>query len=196
MITDQRSGIYRFVHVETGRCYVGSSVCIKRRWYEHMLALKNGDHHSPFLQNAWDKYGPDAFLFEILEECDEVDLVVKEQFWMDRLDSAFNMCPAAISCLGYQHTEETKERMRQARLGTTHSDETKAKISAVTKGRKLTPEHIAKISTKGRVLTEEHRAKIGAALAGKPKSIEARANMSRAQLERNARLRENGNTNQ
>ena len=56
------------------------------------------------------------------------------------------------------------------------SDEFKRKISAATKGRKLSPEHIRKVSAarsralKGRKFSEEHKRKISQALKGKGKN--------------------------
>jgi len=43
-------------------------------------------------------------------------------------------------------SEESKEKIRQAKLGTKHSAETRARMSSVRRGRKLSPEHCARIS--------------------------------------------------
>lgn len=44
-------------------------------------------HFNIHLQNAWDKYGSDNFLFEILEECDKECLKDKEEYYIQTLKS-------------------------------------------------------------------------------------------------------------
>lgn len=81
-------GIY-LISTPNKSCYVGSSINIYRRWYEHRYALKNCIHHSHRLQSAWNKYGDDL-QFQILERCVESDLVSREQYWVDKLSPALN----------------------------------------------------------------------------------------------------------
>ena len=38
------SGVYAIRHIETGRCYVGSTVDMSRRWKEHKIRIKSGKH--------------------------------------------------------------------------------------------------------------------------------------------------------
>lgn len=106
--------IYRIVRNGTEQCYVGHTVELSTRWWRHKNMLRLGDHHSSYLQRAWNKDGPDAFTFEIIEECLDEDMIVREQFWMDGLDSCFNGRPAAGSNLGYRYTDEQKARMSLA----------------------------------------------------------------------------------
>jgi group I intron endonuclease len=61
------SGIYSITHKESGRKYIGSSVDIARRWNSHRSSLNRGVHENAYLQNAWNKYGSEAFLFEVIE---------------------------------------------------------------------------------------------------------------------------------
>ena len=76
------------------------------------------------------------------------NLLMREQFWIDNLKPAYNILPVARSNLGYQHTEETKQ-----------------KISNSTKGVKKSESHAKHIreGQKGRVLSEEHKAKLSQA---------------------------------
>lgn len=99
------------------------------------------------------KYGREAFEFEVLEIIDIDDsikenLLMREQFWIDNLKPAYNILPVAGSNLGYHHTEETKQ-----------------KISNSTKGVKKSESHAKHIreGQKGRVLSEEHKAKLSQA---------------------------------
>jgi group I intron endonuclease len=62
------SGVYAIVHTASGRTYVGSAKFVVVRWSQHLSDLANGTHHNMFLQRAWDRYGPGAFVFKVLEE--------------------------------------------------------------------------------------------------------------------------------
>ena len=76
-------GIYEIKNKVTGKSYIGSSKQIEKRWRQHLLALKKNIHHSILLQRAWNKYGEDCFEFNIKEECQEDELVEKEQQYLD-----------------------------------------------------------------------------------------------------------------
>lgn len=62
-------GVYRIISKIDGRFYIGSSNNCERRFKEHRSDLTLKKHHSPALQNAYNKYGPDAFRFEIIVSC-------------------------------------------------------------------------------------------------------------------------------
>lgn len=50
----------------------------------------DGNHHTPYLQHAWNKYGAEAFEFSVLEQCLCENLETREQFYIDTLKPAFN----------------------------------------------------------------------------------------------------------
>jgi len=84
--SDILSGIYSITNKENNKKYIGSSKDIYRRWLEHERELNKNTHHSLHLQNAWNKYGKDVFIFEIIEIVDSDDkyaLFEVEQKWMD-----------------------------------------------------------------------------------------------------------------
>ena len=63
-------GIYKITNSINGKVYIGESLDIERRWDEHKLDLENGTHHSFKLQNDYNEYGKNNFMFEVLEEID------------------------------------------------------------------------------------------------------------------------------
>src|SRR5262245_61304870 len=75
-------GIYAIRNKQTGERYVGQAVDINKRWVEHTRELGGGSVGSPKLQAAWQKYGPEAFEFVILEECARNLLDDREGFYM------------------------------------------------------------------------------------------------------------------
>src|SRR5271157_5637035 len=119
---EKLSGIYSIVHIESGRPYVGSALDIYKRWSEHKSELTYNYHDNQRLQNFWNKYGEVAFEFKILElVADPSTLLVREQYWMDRLqsydrDKGFNIRKVAESNFGLKHTDETKEKIRLGNL--------------------------------------------------------------------------------
>lgn len=49
---------------------------------------------------------------ELLEYCDNVDTLKREQYYMDLLKPEYNIVKIAGSTLGYKHTSESLEKMR------------------------------------------------------------------------------------
>jgi len=157
------SAIYAIVNNVTHDMYVGSAVAVNRRWSRHLHDLRKNVHACTHLQNAYGKYGADAFDWEIVQFVnDKIDLIPREQFWIDFFCPTYNKRKIATSCLGLTRTLEAKERMRQAQLGRKQSAETIIKRSAALKGKPRSPEVRAKISAshKGIVPTAASRAKM------------------------------------
>lgn len=120
-----QTGIYAIVNKVSGRFYIGSAssdrdVNSKRgfyyRWSEHFRELSKGNHENAHLQNAWNKYGADAFRFQILEfvepdKCIEVEQTYLDLFPKGDRDLVYNICFIAGSMRGFQHSEETKAKL-------------------------------------------------------------------------------------
>jgi len=117
----KKSGIYKITNKQNGKIYIGSSLNIYQRFYMHRSNLSSGNHHSSHLQRAWDKYGKESFIFEIIEEVpDKNVLLEKEQYYMDTTKSyerenGYNINPTATNRLGAKHTEEAKRKMSESR---------------------------------------------------------------------------------
>lgn len=80
-------GIYQIRNLVNGKIYVGSSKEINKRWTKHRIDLRKNCHHSILLQRAWNKYGKENFVFEIMEETDKKSLIIREQYYLDLLKS-------------------------------------------------------------------------------------------------------------
>ena len=123
-VSDQlaESGIYAITHPASGRRYVGSAARgFKRRFAEHRAGLKKGNHHSPHLQNAWNKYGPEAFEWVVLElvKGDRAAFLAREQFHIDSTPQAlrFNCAQTAGSLLGWKHSEASRKKISTSQKG-------------------------------------------------------------------------------
>lgn len=71
-------GIYQIRNLINNKIYIGSSINLSEREYKHFWMLSNGTHDNEYLQNSYNKYGRKNFIFEVIELCDENELIVKE----------------------------------------------------------------------------------------------------------------------
>src|SRR5579859_5020438 len=67
------SGIYAIVNRVDNKHYIGRSINIKNRWYNHKYQLQKGSHHCIKLQRAWNKHGKEAFDFIVLESVEDIE---------------------------------------------------------------------------------------------------------------------------
>jgi group I intron endonuclease len=109
-------GVYAVINKTNGHIYVGSSINIHRRKLRHLRYLKNGEHENPHLQNAYNKYGGDAFEFVILEKTDADARLLVEQKYLDiyRVNGkSYNICHIAGSpvAIGRVKTDSHRKKI-------------------------------------------------------------------------------------
>lgn len=153
-------GVYRITNTVNGMIYIGSSIDVVNRWWQHRKELRSGKHHNDKLKKAFKKYGEDAFVFEVMETCGVDILREREQAWI-----CATRCTARH--VGYNLTDCVESPNRGKKM----SPEACAKMSAAGKGKKKPP------------FTEEHRAAIRAAWEKRrqtPVSEETRRRQSEA----------------
>ena len=106
--------------------------------YFNLSYIKSKDSFR--ISRALIKYGYSNFSLTILEYCDKSDLLLREQFFFDKLNPQYNILKIAGSSLNSKHTEETKAKISQglkgiyvgensALFGKHHSEETKNLMS-------------------------------------------------------------------
>ena len=105
-----RTGIYRWVHLESGKSYIGSSVKLNIRFrqyfnYNHISYPKR----NLIIYKALLKHGYSGFRLEILEYCSAEVLLQREQFYFEMLSPDYNILKVAGSPLGYRHSEAAKK---------------------------------------------------------------------------------------
>lgn len=172
--------IYAIKCLANGRCYIGSSIEVDRRFYLHKRDLDAGVHHSPRLQAAWVKYGASGFSFDIVEQVDDVlFLLPREQFWMWRNEGVLlNCAETAYSPAGSKRSKEQRKA---------HSEKMKSLWSDPELRAKFENAHRA---NRGRVQSPEEREMRSKALKGKntaAKSEAHRAALRAAWVRRKAR---------
>jgi group I intron endonuclease len=77
------TGIYKIRNIINNDYYIGSAKNIKRRWDRHRCGLRNNKHENIILQRAWNKYGEENFVFEIIENCEINMLLELEQKYLN-----------------------------------------------------------------------------------------------------------------
>ena len=96
LITKQnkgKSGVYRWVHKDSGKTYVGSSYMLSdrfRRYFNHSY-LASSKRGASLICKALLKYGYAGFRLEILEYCPSSIVLTREQFYIDKLNPKYNI---------------------------------------------------------------------------------------------------------
>lgn len=81
-------GIYKITNTLNNKVYIGCSKDIDRRWHEHRTRYKRkGKEYDKLLYKAFRRSGIENFSFEVLEECKEENLRVRENYWIKHYNS-------------------------------------------------------------------------------------------------------------
>lgn len=128
----KQCGIYKIYCTINKKSYIGSSNNVRKRMKEHYNNLNKNKHYNKNLQKAYNKYGSESFLFEILEICTEENRFIREQHYIDLTDKLFNSCKDVV----YNKRNKVKES-------------TKLKISISLKNRKLDESQLEHIKNLG-----------------------------------------------
>lgn len=165
-------GIYCIECTSNGVKYIGKTrESFYRRWIYHKWELKNGIHNNKYLQNTWNKYGCENFIFYPIEsfelfntdaddeKLNQLEIQYIKQY--DTYENGFNLTTGGEGVSGNTLSEDAKrkigEKNRINMLGKTHSNET----------RKL----MSKVHT-GYIKTDEHRKHLSESLTGLKRSDE------------------------
>ena len=156
------SGIYQIINNTNNHRYIGSAVDLRRRKYNHLYFLRKNIHQNQYLQNAWNKYGEEAFEFKVIGMClsERERLLELEQEAINHLKPEYNICRIAGSGIGLTHTEEARQKISQTHKGKKKSEEHKQKIGQSVKNIMSSPEMIQKllkIHEEKKILTKQKR---------------------------------------
>ena len=146
-ILENKFGIYMIRNVVNNRVYIGQTgQSFKRRYWMHLWKLNNNQHDNIILQRAWNKYGQECFVFEVVE-------VVTDKTRLDSLETSYiqnykksggsyNILDVASTRRGIPMSEKAKrlvgEKNRVHMNGKKHSDETKRRMSLSRIGKEYT----------------------------------------------------------
>nr|QJQ35221.1 GIY-YIG endonuclease [Fusarium ramigenum]SNU76836.1 TPA: GIY-YIG endonuclease [Fusarium oxysporum f. sp. lycopersici]SNU77060.1 TPA: GIY-YIG endonuclease [Fusarium oxysporum f. sp. cucumerinum]SNU77837.1 TPA: GIY-YIG endonuclease [Fusarium oxysporum]SNU76885.1 TPA: GIY-YIG endonuclease [Fusarium oxysporum f. sp. lycopersici] len=115
-----KSGVYCWRNKISNKAYVGSGLDLTRRLNDYLkprylkkeLLSKNSKIYGSLL-----KYGYSNFSLDILEYCEQPDLLIeREQYYIDLLNPEYNICKVAGSRSGCKHSPETLLKLKNRKL--------------------------------------------------------------------------------
>ena len=126
-------GIYSIKNKKNGKVYIGSSINCEYRFKQHQKELRAHSHGNDHLQKAINKYGMDNFEFNIIAECNEADLITKEDEWINKFNSmdsrfGYNKQSADRSFLTEEAKKNHKDACNTQKFKDTASKNSKEKI--------------------------------------------------------------------
>lgn len=161
-------------------CYVGSSIDIYRREYDHIRAARKG---SPTrFHSAIREFGRESFDLEILRECPSSELIAFELVFISLLGAAsvngFNtLSSPSGSHVGIKLSPATRARIGASNIGKhtgpKHGADARRKMSVARSGVPHSPSHVANQAAKlkGRKFSDETRAKMSASARARGYSV-------------------------
>lgn len=129
-----KSGIYKIQNVIDNKVYIGQSIDIERRIYEHQYHLNKNLHYNEHLQWSWNKHGEDNFIIEVIECCDINKLNNKEIYWIKHYkatDSNFGYNMQSGGNAGSTASEDTKLKQSMIKRATGGRISTRRYLDAV-----------------------------------------------------------------
>lgn len=157
-------GIYGIVSKRSNKIYIGKTTDFAHRRIRHNYLLKANKHFNKHLQRTYNKYGKEDLEFVMLQECTTQELTTEEQKWvnlnihrlLNHVKDVIKLCGPENPFFGHKHTDNTKIKMRAAKVGKYNgvnnpnfgkksSLETKIKIATRNSGTKLSINDVLKI---------------------------------------------------
>ena len=167
-----KCGIYLIRNKLNGKVYIGQSINIEHRIYDHFTRKDDTPFHIDL-----QKYGKENFETEILEECKIEELNSKERFYIEKYESfgdkGYNLNNGGNSNPVF--TEERKQNISKSckgrispNKGKSMSEEQKLKISETLKRKNANG--CVEVWNKGLTKDTDIRVKLNAISASHPKS--------------------------
>lgn len=163
-------GIYQIRNLVNGKVYIGQAKNLYKRTHAHFSNLKaNKNKENHHLQNAFNLYGKENFVFEILIFCEKWEATRYENA-IKKLNNnnCYNIREAADSNEGVKRTPEALAKFSEKMTGRKLSADARKNMSDSAKRR-----------GDNSVLSEDGRKRLSEKLKGIPKSEETKAKISK-----------------
>lgn len=185
-------GVYAIENINTGQRYIGQTTeSFERRFWHHRWTLNHQQNSNVALQNAWNEYGEDAFIFRVLkclEKRDNYDEEERACIAEARAGAGAYNISAGGAGKSSPMSEHAKAivgaKNREHMTGRKLSEETRAKMRASNRHLSPSAETRAAVSRymSNRVVSEETRAKVSAAYSGEGSRTAKINNQQAAQI--------------
>jgi len=165
--------VYKIINKINGKLYIGQTNNLESRWLKHCSMSRVINYNHP-LYNSIRKYGLDNFMYEIIDQFDNLDECNKsEELWIQNLRTQDRNFGYNIAFGGNNKTtsQETKDKLSKLNsgegnpfYGKTHSEETKQKLSEMRVDSIITDEirskmSVSKIGKKNPMFNKHHTTK-------------------------------------
>ena len=170
------AGICTITNLINNKMYVGYSNNCSKRKHNHFKSLMSNTHWNLRLQNAYNKYGKENFVFEILEFWNKEYLASQENYWCNMLNThdrryGYNIQPTN-PYNSIKHSPETIEKIKKANIGKKWTESQRQKMI---------------IASTGKIVSKETREKLRNNMIGKKLSLETIAKMKESKKKSNYR---------
>lgn len=111
--------LYRITNQLDKKVYIGQTVKPEYRWYQHRSYSSKENKHKQYIHRAMAKHGIENFSFEVIASCQtqedatETENILIAEYNSRNPEFGYNL----VTGVGYGgHSEETKEKIRQATI--------------------------------------------------------------------------------
>lgn len=171
-VYQKNCGVYRIINKSNNNCYIGSSNNLKQRYNSHLNRLIKNKNKCSILQRAFNKYGQNNFIFQVILCCNPKDRLYYEQQLIDELEPKYNIYIQVNDnpLRNIPMSNITKEKLRRSHQGIKLTEQHKLNISQGLKGHKVSDKTKQKQSSakKGIVFREDTLRKMSITKKGKP----------------------------
>lgn len=111
MAFKKESGIYCITCLKNNKKYIGQSVGLNERMYQHKYYLNKNTSTHPRLQEDWNLYGESNFEIKILESTKDLD--ERERYWIkyfDSFNSGYNTTTGGI----FSNIQDINQRKKRS----------------------------------------------------------------------------------
>ena len=125
--------IYKIECLENRKIYIGRTKDYNNRVSGHKSKLNKNINKNIYMQEDWNKYGENFFVFNIIEICLEDDLDDREKYWIKYYDSCNNMIGYNIESGGFLSKDrvlDIRKKLSDANQGR-HCNGNKGRIKYV-----------------------------------------------------------------
>lgn len=136
--------IYKLTNILNNKIYIGlTTETISERCRKRIAEAKYKESRNSYILNAIRKHGSEVFKVEQLDTANTLEeLQQKEIFYIQQYNSTdrnigYNLTKGGEGNLGLKMSDETKEKIRQKRLGDKWSDERKKNHSKILKSKNI-----------------------------------------------------------
>lgn len=138
---NEKNVVYKFTNILNNKVYIGkTSTSLRKRVIGHLTASRKWTKsRKGYFQNALSKYGINNFNIDILDRCEDKQLLnEREIYWINYYNSnnkkyGYNMTPGGDGNSDLEFCRKNIERLIKANTGSHKKEETKRLLSDIHK---------------------------------------------------------------